>query len=363
MTDSTSSSSPARAGSPVALILAGGRGTRFWPLSRESRPKQLLALDGRSSLLQETVARLTPLIGPESVWICTTASLVSAVREQLPQVPAEQVLAEPEGRNTAPAIAWAVQSMDASVRRKPVIVLPADHRVADSVEFRRVLEVASREASERDRVLTLGVSPRWPETGYGYLEVGLPYLTDGDVRRVNRFTEKPDRATAERFLESGNYLWNAGIFVFRGETLLELTRRHLPELAEGLERIAASPDRLAELYPHLPRVSIDYGIMEQLDDIATLTLDCGWSDLGSWQALADLLQSDPAEDAIHGDVVTHETQGNLFWAEEGTIAAVGVRDLVVVRTGDSVLVLPRERSQEVRAIVDKLTQKERSDLL
>lgn len=363
MTDSNLSSSLAIDASPVVLILAGGRGTRFWPLSREARPKQLLALEGRSSLLQETVARLAPLIEPESVWICTTASLVSAVREQLPRVPAAQILAEPEGRNTAPAIAWAVWSMSAAVRRNPVIVLPADHRVADSEEFRRVLEVASQEAAERDRVLTLGVNPRWAETGYGYLEVGLPYRAGGDVRRVDRFTEKPDRATAERFLESGNYLWNAGIFVFRGDTLLELTRRHLPELAEGLEQIAESPERLTELYPSLPRVSIDYGIMEQLDDIATLPLDCGWSDLGSWQALADLMQGDSTDDATHGDVVTHDTEGNLFWADVGTIAAVGVRNLVVVRTGDSVLVLPRERSQEVRAIVDQLTREERSDLL
>jgi mannose-1-phosphate guanylyltransferase/mannose-6-phosphate isomerase len=253
--------------------------------------------------------------------------------------------------------------MDAAARRHPVIVLPADHRVADPVEFRRVLGVAAQEAAEHDRVLTLGVSPRWAETGYGYLEVGLPYQTGGAVRRVDRFTEKPDRATAERFLDAGNYLWNAGIFVFRGDTLLDLIRRHLPDLAQGLEEIAAAPDRIADLYPRLPRVSIDYGIMEQLDDIATLPLDCGWSDLGSWQALADLLQSDSAEDAIHGDVITSDTEGNLFWAEAGTIAAVGVRNLVVVRTADSVLVLPRERSQEVRSIVDQLTQEERIDLL
>ena len=348
--------------SPVALILAGGRGTRFWPLSRGARPKQLLALDGEETLLRRTVSRLEPLIDPESVWVCTTELLAAAVKEQLPDVPEVQILAEPEGRNTAPAIAWAIRSMPESVRDRPVIVLPADHRIGDDGEFRRVLREAAIQASSHDEVLTLGVKPRWAETGYGYLEMG-PESEEAGVFRVERFTEKPEKETAERFFASGSYLWNAGIFVFKGTTLLELTRQLLPDLASGLEEIAASPDRLREIYPRLPRVSIDYGIMEQLERIQTLVLDCGWSDLGSWQALADLLENESSNDAIRGDVLRHDTSGNLLWADSGTIAALGVRDLVIVKTVDSVLVLPRDRSQEVRVLVDQLMADGRTDLL
>lgn len=352
----------AEEGRPVALILAGGRGTRFWPLSRSARPKQLLALDREESLLRCTVERLAPLVAAEDVWVCTTEPLVESVVRDLPEVAPEQILAEPEGRNTAPAIAWAIRSMPPETRRRPVIVLPADHRIGDEAAFRQALESATHHAATEDRVLTLGVRPRWAETGYGYLQVATS-PDSVSVARVLRFTEKPDRPTAERFLASGDYLWNAGIFVFRGNTLLRLVAEHIPELAAGLEEIAAAPERLGELYPRLPRVSIDYGVMEQLEEISTVPLDCGWSDLGSWQALLDLLAADAGDDVGRGDVVRHDTRGNLLWAESGTIAAVGVENLVIVRTEDAVLVVPRERSQEVRKVVDLLAERGREDLL
>lgn len=346
-----------------ALILAGGSGTRFWPLGRRLRPKQLLVLEGERSLLQETVDRLGPLVSPERVWVCTTQELMAGVRAQLPEVPAPQVLAEPEGRNTAAAIAYAVRSMPASARRGPIAVLPADHRLEDGEGFRRVLARAARVAEDEDRVLTLGVSPDRPDTGYGYLELGESLPGDGELRRVERFTEKPTREVAETFLASGDHLWNAGIFVFRGETMLAAVARLLPELAAGLEEIAAAPERLAEVYRRLPRISIDHGIMERLEGLATLPLDAGWSDLGSWEALVEMLPADPLGDRRHGDVVTVDTRDNLFWADSGTIAAVGVSGLVVVRTEDAVLVLPRERSQEVREIVEALAAAGREDLL
>jgi mannose-1-phosphate guanylyltransferase len=345
-----------------ALILAGGSGTRFWPLSRRARPKQLLALEGGRTLLQRTVDRLAPLVAPRDVWVCTTAALAAEVRAQLPAVPAAQVLAEPEGRNTAPAIAWAVSSMPAARRAEPVAVLPADHRIGDDAGFRDVLARAAR-AAEGGRVLALGVKPRWAETGYGYLEIAGPLADDPALLRVARFVEKPDRVRAEAFLRDGRHLWNGGIFVFRGDTLLRLVERHLPALASGLQAIAREPRRRVELYATLPAISIDHGVMEKLDELATVTLDCGWSDLGSWEALAEVLPRDRDGNSAQGEVVAVDAHRNLLWADQGTVTVLGVDDLVVVRTGDAVLVMRKERSQEVRQIVDRLRDQGREDLL
>ncbi len=346
-----------------ALILAGGSGTRFWPLSRRARPKQLLALDGERSLLQETAARLAPLAAPADLWVCTTRELGDAVRRQLPEVPPEQVLEEPVGRNTAPAIAWSVASMPAEARQGVVAVLPSDHRIADPAAFRDVLARAAAVVERDDRVMTLGVKPYRVEPGFGHLELGEPLTGDPELRRVVRFVEKPPPETAEQFVRSGNHLWNAGMFVFRGATLLELLARHQPELAAGVAEIAAAPARAAELYPRLPAISIDYALMEKLDDLGTLPLDCGWSDLGSWEALAEVLPPDAAGNAARGDAVALDAAGNLLLADAGTVAVLGVRDLVVVRTADAVLVLPKERSQEVRRIVAELAARGRDDLL
>jgi len=345
-----------------ALILAGGSGTRFWPLSRKRRPKQLLALEGERSLLRDTVDRLRPLVEPGAVWVCTTRALAEDVRRDLPDVPPQQILLEPEGRNTAPAIGWSVRSMPEEARRDVVVVLPSDHRVGDPAAFRDSLARAARAVKREDRIMTLGVTPRWPETGYGYLELEEGMEEDG-VRRVRRFVEKPDLATAERYVASGNHLWNAGIFVFRGTTLLDVLARLQPALHQGLEAIAAAPGRVAELYPRLPADSIDYAVMEKLDSIATLPLDCGWSDLGSWAALDEVLARDEQGNTGRGDVLALESEGNLLFSDAGTIAVLGVSGLVVVRTGDSVLVIPKERSQEVKKLVQELASRGREDLL
>jgi mannose-1-phosphate guanylyltransferase/mannose-6-phosphate isomerase len=349
-----------------ALILAGGSGTRFWPLSRKSRPKQLLALEGERTLLCDTVERLRPLVEPADVWICTTRALAEAVRRELPEVPPEQVLLEPEGRNTAPAIGWSVRSMPEEARRGVVAVLPADHRVGDPAAFRATLERAARAVHEEDRVMALGVTPRWPETGYGYLELESGIGDDG-LRRVRRFVEKPTLDNAERFVRSGDYLWNAGIFVFRGVTFLDVLARLQPELARGLEEIAAAPERVDELYPRLPADSVDYAVMEKLDGISTLPLDCGWSDLGSWSALEEVLPRDAEGNSGRGDTLAIDAQGNLLFSDAGEagslIAVLGVRDLVVVRTGDAVLVMPKERAQDVRKIVAELAARGRGELL
>lgn len=345
-----------------ALILAGGSGTRFWPLSRKRIPKQLLALEGERSLLRDTLERLKPLVGPESVWVCTTEALGEQVRAELPEVPPEQILLEPEGRNTAPAIGWSVRSMPEAARRGVVAVLPADHRVGDPAAFRATLEQAGRIVEQEDRVMTLGVTPRWAETGYGYLELAPGKDLEG-ARQVRRFVEKPTPENASRFFESGDYLWNAGIFVFRGATFLDVLARLQPELASGLEEIAAAPGRLRELYARLPSDSIDYAVMEKLDGIATLPLDCAWSDLGSWEALDEVLPRDAQGNTGRGDTLAVDSTGNLLFSDAGTIAVLGVEGLVVVRTGDTVLVMPKARSQEVRRIVNELAARGRGELL
>jgi mannose-1-phosphate guanylyltransferase len=358
------------------LILAGGSGTRFWPLSRRARPKQLLALEGEESLLRSTVLRLAPLVPPEAIWVCATRDLEAQVRRELPEVPPEQVLLEPEGRNTAPAIGWSVRSMPAAARAGVVAVLPSDHRFGEPERFRAVLAEAARLAAGEDRVMALGVTPRWAETGYGYLELedleggepgaaGAPGASASPAapRRVRRFVEKPGAEDAARYVTSGRHLWNAGIFVFRGERLLELLARHEPELARGLDEIAAAPARLPELYPRLPARSIDYAVMEKLDTLSALPLDSGWSDLGSWAALEEVLPADPFGNTGRGDRLALDATGNLLFSDSGTITVLGVSGLVVVRTGDAVLVIPKARSQEVRRLVQELADRGREDLL
>lgn len=346
-----------------ALILAGGSGTRFWPLSRRHRPKQLLALENELSLLQETVQRLDPLVPADNIWVCTNERLAGAVREQLPEVPAEQILCEPVGRNTAPAIGWSLVNMPENQRNEVVAVLPSDHRFGDSEGFRTTLATAARVAEKEDRVMTLGVRPRWAETGYGYLELGASLKDFPEAMEVACFREKPSAEVAEAYLEGGNHLWNAGIFVFRGTTFLSHLNEFEPEMGAGLKAIETTPEKVADIFPTLPSISVDYAVMERLKSIATVPLDCGWSDLGSWEALTEVVPADESGNFRRGDTLALDSRDNLLFADEGQVVALGVENLVVVRTGDTVLVMPRERSQDVRQIVDRLKEENRQDLL
>jgi mannose-1-phosphate guanylyltransferase len=345
------------------VVIAGGSGTRFWPASRRERPKQLLALGGdpAESLLAATVRRIRPLCPPDRILVATGAHLIHATRAVLPDVPAVNVLAEPVARNTAPCIGWASR---VAARRDPdavVMVLPADHTVTDEPAFRDVLAEAIAVA-QTGRITTVGLEPTRAETGYGYIEVG-PSIS-GRAHDVARFVEKPDRERAEAFLAGGRHLWNGGMFFFRARDLDAQIRAHLPALAHGLDLLDAAAtrgdeaDELARVFPSLPSISIDHGVMEHAAPLAVVRGAFGWSDVGSWESAWELAPHDAHGNAGAKGEVMIDATGNLVrdlgTGNKPVIALVGVHDLVVVRTDDAILVMPRSRAQDVRLVVEEL---------
>ncbi len=355
-----------------AVIMAGGAGTRFWPASRSLRPKQLLPLASTTArpgetLLASTVRRLEPLVTPDRVVVVTGEHLASATAQAVPAVPASQILREPAPRNTAPCIAWANATIAKLDPDAVVMVLPSDHFIADEPGFRAVLERAVASATS-GRVTVVGIVPTRPETGYGYIEVGDRVLVTGQtgINAVKRFVEKPDRARAESFVAEGpsRYLWNAGMFFFRVKDMAALLERHLPEMAT---KVAGMTDaRVAEIFPTLQSISIDHGVMEKAENLAVVPGDFGWNDVGSWQSAWELAPHDEAGNALGEEDLAIDAKRNLvrsLGATKKAIALVGVDDLVVVETEDAILVIPRERAQDVRLVVDALKAKKKTSLL
>jgi mannose-1-phosphate guanylyltransferase len=357
-----------------AVIMAGGAGTRFWPASRRLRPKQLLALAGAGdeTLLGSTVRRLSPLVSEDRVLVVTGEHLAEATARVVPGMPRAHILCEPSPRNTAPCIAWATATV---LRQDPealVAVLPSDHFIGDEAAFREVLGRAL-EAAAAGRVTTIGIVPTRPETGYGYIEVGEAIegaAGKGGARSVVRFVEKPDRPRAQAFLAGKKHLWNAGMFFFRAKDMIALVQQHLPELAGGIATIeeAARQGRelevLRTVFPTLPSISIDNGVMEKASGLAVVPGSFGWNDVGSWQSAWELAPADASGNALPPGAIAVDAQRNLVRTSGGKVVAlVGVNDLVVVETDDAILVLPRERAQDVRLVVEALKGAGRSDLL
>jgi mannose-1-phosphate guanylyltransferase len=350
------------------VIMAGGTGTRFWPLSRASRPKQLLPLSGGTgSLLRETQRRISSIIPPEQTLVVTSEALAEQTRAELPELPPENVLAEPVGRNTAPCVGWAASVIARTAPDAVMTVLPADHHIADERAFNGVLQRAIEAASEGDMV-TVGIKPTRPETGYGYVELGEELAPS--VFRARRFVEKPDELRARQFLTAGRFLWNSGMFFFRADALLSAVRQHLPGLGDALGKYdeAAKQGNELELvratYDSLPNVSIDHGVMEKAARVAVVPGDFGWSDVGSWTSAWELAEKDGQDNALFGEVVAVDTRGSYVRGRDGkVIAVVGLEDIVVVDTEDALLVLPRSRSQDVRAVVNALKAQKRNDQL
>jgi mannose-1-phosphate guanylyltransferase len=356
-----------------AVILAGGKGTRFWPLSTARRPKQLRRIAGDGTMIQETAARLAPLVPASRLWVVTAAEQAAEVARQLPQVPPSHQLVEPRALNTAPAIALAAHQFSFDPQAI-MAVLPADHAIGDPEAFRRALAAAAEVAARHPVLVTLGIMPTRPETGYGYIERGAGTAeVDGmTFYEVAAFREKPDRETAQSYLAGGQHAWNAGVFVFRAGVMLEEIGTHLPDLSKAMTLFHLVPHdeetrrlALAHMYEWLQPISIDYGVLERSRRTWVVPVDCGWNDVGSWSALHDVLPRDAAGNVVAGDAILVDTKNAVVHAEEGAplVTMIGMDDVVVIATPTAVLVCPRDRAQEVRAIVDELARRGRTDLL
>ncbi len=354
------------------MILAGGRGTRFWPLSRKKRAKQLLALDGKHTMLQQTVARLLPLAPVKKFWVITNEDLRPAILKQLPRLSRPQVLAEPVGRNTAPAIGLAAFLLLRDDPEAVIGMFPSDHVIADEKRFRETLKQGLEIAAAGSNIVVLGIQPNRPETGYGYIEAGR--MAQGNARQVRRFTEKPDAAHAAEFISAGNYYWNSGMFLWSARTLADALREHLPKTAPILEKIAASygtrkfASTFRNLYPKCENLSVDYAVLEprsakgELDaNIFCLPADFGWNDLGSWTALHEhhaARRQPPERNLVAASgLFSLNAHGNYIHAPGKFVAAVGVDDLVIVETVDALLITTRHSAQDVGKIVKYLDQK------
>ncbi len=345
--------------------MAGGRGTRFWPASRESRPKQFLSVGGTESMLTRTGQRLLPLCGPNDAWVVTSAQHVGVAAEHLPMIPRDQIVGEPVGRNTAPCIALAAALVAREDPEGVLLVTPADHWIGEEDRFRETMQRGVDVARERRGLVTFGVVPTSPDTGYGYIEAGEE--VDGEaVRRVARFTEKPDRATAEAFLAGGRHFWNSGIFAWRADVFLEELCQQHPDMAAECRRMADAVDRESALqagYPGLTSISVDYAVLEPSSNVFMVKADFPWSDVGSWDALADVTPTDDAGNALEGDAVAVDSTGCFVRSPHRFTAVVGVKDLIVVDQGDAQLICSREAAQHVKKVVEGLEQADRKDLL
>lgn len=354
------------------LILAGGRGTRFWPRSRRDRAKQVLNVIGENSLIQNTVERLRPMIPPDRIWVLTNELLRKKIIQQLPEVPSRQIIAEPVQRNTAPAIGLAAHILQSVDPEAVMAVFPADHVIEDAKTYLRMLKPAFR-AAEQGKIAVLGIKPRWAETGYGYIEFQKGMQTDGRTcAPVRHFYEKPDAKTARKFLAAGNYYWNAGMFFWRADTLLDALRAYLPKVATllaGLPRFGHRDfaARTKAAFPLCENISIDYGVMQAAAAaghvVGVPCVEFQWNDVGSWNAVYELMKRDADGNAARSPLLVSDSQGNYADAGGKLVALLGVKDLVVVDTPDALLVADRNRAQEVGELVKMLEKAKRQKLL
>jgi len=353
-----------------ALIMAGGSGTRLWPRSRGARPKQLLALLSERTMLQEAYQRITPLIPDDRILVVTSEAYTDVVRQQIPQIPAANIIGELEGHGTAPCIGLSALYLKRLDSEGVMAVLTADHHIEKADELRRALGAAAQVA-EAGRLVTLGVQPNRPSTGYGYIERAekLAQISGLDVYRVEKFTEKPDLPTAQLFMKSGRYYWNSGMFIWRVAAILREFEKLMPRFYAQLMEIDAALGTAEEravlerVWPQVENQTIDYGIMEHADDVAVIPVDIGWSDVGDWTALSELLPADEEGNVVVGQHVGLDTRDCLIHSSDRLVATIGLAGMIVVDTEDALLVCPRDRAQEVRDLVRKLKESGREECL
>jgi mannose-1-phosphate guanylyltransferase len=354
-----------------AAILAGGSGTRFWPKSRTDFPKQFLILHGTHSLLQNTVERITPLIPPSHIHVVTGAHLQAQTLAQLPELPPANVLSEPLGRNTAAAVGLAATHLVAQDPKAIMVILPADHVIPDHTAFGTSVRQAVEAVQRHDVLMTLGVHPTYPATGYGYIRAGTSLATPAAplACQVAQFTEKPSAEVAARFVASGQYYWNCGIFVWRATTILAELQAYLPDLWQGLQayttaqRTGASTEVLYQYYAQLRSISIDHGVLEHSSRVGVLPVTFAWSDVGSWRSLGDLHSPDHHGNVVLGSHLGRDSTGLVIYSPNKLVATIGLTDLIIVQTDDVLLICPKGRDQEVRDLVETLRQGQQTEYL
>jgi mannose-1-phosphate guanylyltransferase len=344
-----------------ALILAGGSGERFWPLSRRSLPKQLLRLTSDRTLLEETIARLDGLISPERILILTNVDQEKGVRATVKQIADYNVVAEPAKRDTAAAVALGVAWVAARDHNATMVVLPADHVIKDTAGFQKTIRTAARAAEEKAALVTIGIRPTSPHPGFGYIEMGDSIAGSAGVFRVIRFREKPNVDLAESFIRKGNFRWNAGMFVWTVPMILTEFNRHAPELGRFIS-MSSAPARfekaLSERFTKLPKISFDYAVMEHANHVLMVEAEFDWDDVGGWQAVARYFEKDRSGNAANCDLTAHQASENIVYDESGaTVALLGVNNLIVVRTRDAVLVCHRHHAEKIKDLVAKLPEK------
>ena len=349
------------------VIMAGGGGTRFWPLSRKETPKQLLSLSGKDAMINETIARLVQVADSDSIFIVTNAAQAKKMtRITAGRVPQGNILKEPSARNTAACVGYAAIKILKTLGDGVMVVTPSDAYIRDEKEYARLLRVAIQAAEEKNALVTVGITPTFPATGYGYICCEQDV---GTVKKVKRFVEKPDLETAKAYLASGDYVWNSGVFVWKASVILEKFRTLLPDIYEDLEKLAAafgSPDEekvLEEVYPQIRSISVDYGIMEKSDNILVVPGEFGWNDVGSWDMMNVLHAEDAKGNIALGDALVLDSTNTTVYAGSRLVAVVGVDDLVVVETEDAVMVCPKSKAQDVKKLVDALKEQKRTDVL
>jgi mannose-1-phosphate guanylyltransferase len=357
-----------------AVIMAGGIGTRFWPRSREKTPKQLLEIVDKGTMIQNTVKRISDLVEPKNIIVVTNKLQKSSVAKQLPHIPEENIIVEPLGRNTAPCIGLAGLFIRRADPDAVMVVLPSDHLMQDLEEFRRILRLAIWVAYESGKLITVGIQPTRPETGYGYIQVvdeddgKNPYFSRG-VYKVKTFAEKPNEATAQQFIESGDFLWNSGMFIWRVDAIMGEIASKLPELSQELAKVddAVGGDKyehvLDTAYRTIRGISIDYGVMEKAKEVLIIKGNFGWSDVGSWDEVCRISGKDEAGNSLTGKVFLEDTKNTLIHSGNTFVAAIGVEDLIIIATDDAVLVCRKGQSQDVKEVVDYLRRKQMNDYL
>lgn len=349
------------------VVMAGGGGTRFWPLSRKETPKQLLNLSGKEVMVNETIDRLSRVTAKDNIYIVTNVSQVKKMNEVTNgRILPEHILSEPSARNTAACIGYAAIKIAKKYGDGVMVITPSDAYIRDNVEYANVLRIAIKEAENTDSLVTVGITPTFPATGYGYIHFEK---SDKPVKKVLQFVEKPDQITAESYLATGEYVWNSGMFVWRASVILNKFRELLPDIYEELERIAEGFDKeneldvLNEIYPKIRSISVDYGIMEKSDNIKVVPGEFGWNDVGSWDMMNVLHEEDTDGNIAIGKTICIDTKNSTVYSSGRLVTTVGIDNLVVVETPDAILVCPKDKAQDVKKIVNALKEKNEEEFL